>query len=86
MKSEEYDDVKGVELDALYDLADEVSRAAWSKLANHDAVAALVVIGTLMASVEQQLGWSRERVLSVVQDVADDCNTIEALHDRRRRR
>lgn len=74
MSREQHEDANGVELDALYDLADEVSRAAWARLAKHDAVAALVVIGTLVASVERELGWSRERVLSAVQDVADDCD------------
>lgn len=72
--AEQIEAAKGAELDALYDLADEVSRAAWARLAKHDAVAALVVIGTLIASVEKELGWTRERVLSVVQDVADDCD------------
>lgn len=72
--AEQIEAAKGVELDALYDLADEVSRAAWARLVNHDAGAALVVIGTLMASVERELGWPRERVLAVIQDVADDCD------------
>lgn len=60
-------------LDALLDHADTVSREAWSKLVGHDATAALHVIGTLVAAVERELGWPRERILEEVLEIADEC-------------
>ncbi len=64
------------EYDALADHADAVSRDAWRKLSDHDATAALIVIGTLIASVQSELGWTRERIIEEVCDIADDCDQL----------
>ena len=62
--------------DSLLDHADEVARHTWSLLIGHDAAATLHVIGTLLAGVEQQLGWERQRLLEHVSEIADDCDTL----------
>ena len=61
------------EYEALLDHADAVSRETWSKLVGRDATATLHVIGTLIAAVEKQLAWDRDKVLGEVSDIADAC-------------
>ncbi len=66
--------VTDIEYDALHDHAEAVTREAYAKLVGHDAEATLLVIGSLIASVEDHLGWSRERLLERVSEIADDCS------------
>ena len=68
--------VSAAEFDALADHADAVSHETWMKLVGHDATATLLVIGTLLAAVERQLGWPRERIIQEVCDIADDCTDL----------
>jgi len=72
--------VSEAEFDALLDIADSVSQAAWKSLSGHDCFAALTVIGTLIASVERELGWPRERILEEVSEIADSCDGDKPEH------
>lgn len=65
--------VTQAEYDAVVDHADTVSREAWKKLSGYDATATLIVIGTLIASLEGELDWSREEIIAEVCEYADCC-------------
>jgi hypothetical protein len=65
--------VSEAELEEIADRADAVSREAWKKLHGVDCTAALIVIGTLLAAVENELGWSRDRIIEHVIEIADSC-------------
>lgn len=67
-------EVSQAEFDALSDHADAVSRETWKKLVGKDATAALLVIGTLLAAVEKELGCSREQIIADICQIADDCD------------
>ncbi len=61
------------EFNALIDHANKVSRQAWDAMEGHDVTCVIILIGSLLASVEAELGWARSRVLDEICEAADDC-------------
>ena len=58
---------------ALVRHANKVSREAWGAMDGQHAMGVVILIGTLMAAIEAETGWTREQLIDHICEVADSC-------------